>query len=115
MRPAPALALCSCAAGAAATFVFIPAAHADEDPPDVLVKGRPLAAGFVSEAKMEDRPREITDAASLVEPLPGVHVRRLGADDSFATLSIRGSSSTQVAVYLAGVPLSGGADPTLDL
>jgi hypothetical protein len=80
----------------------------------VLVRGDE-ASGFVSRARVDDAPREITDAASLVEPLPGVHVRRFGADDSFATLSIRGSSSTQVAVYLAGVPLSGGADPTLDL
>ena len=80
----------------------------------MLVRGRQVA-GFVSRASIDDAPREITDAASLVEPLPGVHVRRLGADDSFATISIRGSSSAQVAVYLAGVPLSGGADPTLDL
>lgn len=69
----------------------------------------------MSRARIQDSPREITDAASLVEPLPGVHVRRLGADDSFATMSIRGSGSTQVMVYLAGVPLTGGADPTLDL
>jgi vitamin B12 transporter len=81
---------------------------------EVVVHGR-AAGGFESRATIEDSPREITDAASLVEPLPGVHVRRLGADDSFATLSIRGTSSTQVAIYLAGVPLSGGADPTLDL
>lgn len=87
-------------------------ARAEDD--EVLVRGRPIG-GFVSRARIEDSPREVTDAASLVEPLPGVHVRRLGADDSFATLSIRGSSSTQVAIYLAGVPLSGGADPTLDL
>lgn len=87
-------------------------APADED--EVVVRGRD-AGGFVSRATIEDAPREITDAASLIEPLPGVHVRRLGADDSFATLSIRGTSSTQVAVYLAGVPLTGGADPTLDL
>ncbi len=93
-------------------------ARADEpeepDPEEVVVRGR-NAGGFVSRATIEDAPREITDAASLLEPLPGVHVRRLGADDSFATLSIRGTGSTQVAVYLAGVPLTGGADPTLDL
>ena len=88
-------------------------AHAEE-PDQVEVRG-PQAGGFVSRASIDDAPREITDAASLIEPLPGVHVRRLGADDSFATLSIRGTSSTQVAVYLAGVPLTGGADPTLDL
>ncbi|MBX3209385.1 MAG: TonB-dependent receptor [Labilithrix sp.] len=86
----------------------------EEREDEVRVRGRQVG-GFVSRARIEDSPREITDAASLVEPLPGVHVRRLGADDSFATLSIRGSSSTQVAVYLAGVPLSGGADPSLDL
>ncbi len=93
-------------------------ARADElaatDPEEVVVHGR-NAGGFVSRATIEDAPREITDAASLLEPLPGVHVRRLGADDSFATLSIRGTGSTQVAVFLAGVPLTGGADPTLDL
>ncbi len=81
---------------------------------EITVRGS-SAAGFVSRARIEDAPREVTDAASLLEPMPGVHVRRLGADDSFSTLSIRGTSSTQVAVFLAGVPLSGGADPTLDL
>ncbi|HEY2516264.1 MAG TPA: TonB-dependent receptor [Polyangiaceae bacterium] len=71
--------------------------------------------GFVSRASLEDAPREVTDAASLLAPLPGVHVRRMGADDSFATLSIRGSTSTEVAILLGGVPLTGGADPSLDL
>lgn len=101
-RTAAAFALATLASGAARA----------ED--EAVVRGQ-QAAGFSSRARIEDAPREITDAASLVEPLPGVHVRRLGGDDAFATLSIRGSSSTQVAVFLAGVPLSGGADPTLDL
>ena len=82
--------------------------------PEVRVR-EPQPAGFVSERRMDDASREVTDAASLVESAPGVHVRRLGADDSFATLSVRGTSSTEVAIYLAGIPLSGGADPTLDL
>jgi vitamin B12 transporter len=85
-----------------------------EGPDEVEVRGR-SAGGFVSRASIEDAPREVTDAASLIEPLPGVHVRRLGADDAFSTLSIRGTGSSQVAVYLAGVPLTGGADPSLDL
>ena len=84
------------------------------DAEEVTIRGS-QAGGFTSRAKLEDAPREITNAASLVEPLPGVHVRRLGADDGFSTMSVRGSSSTQVAVYLAGVPLTGGADPSLDL
>lgn len=81
---------------------------------EVVVRGHG-AGGYVSRATIDDSAREVTDAASLIAPMPGVHVRRLGADDSFATLSIRGTSSTAVAVYLAGVPLTGGADPTLDL
>jgi len=85
------------------------------EPADVTVYGVRDAGSFVSRASVDDSTREVTDAASLLEPLPGVHVRRLGADDSFATLSIRGSSSSEVAVLLAGVPLTGGADPSLDL
>src|SRR5262249_47959822 len=81
---------------------------------EVVVRGS-QAGGFSSRAEEGETPRETTEAASLVEGLPGVHVRRLGADDGFATLSVRGTSSTEVAVVLAGVPLTGGADPTLDL
>jgi hypothetical protein len=82
---------------------------------EVRVRGQSESAGFVSRAREGDTPRETTDAASLAETLPGVHVRRLGADDGFATLSIRGSGSSQVTVLFAGVPLTGGSDPTLDL
>jgi outer membrane receptor protein involved in Fe transport len=81
---------------------------------EVVVRGSQVS-GFMSSASLDDAPREVTDAASLIEPLPGVHVRRYGADDAFTTLSIRGSSSTEVAVLFAGVPLTGGADPSLDL
>ena len=98
-----------------ATVLALPgSAFAEDETDEVRVRGS-QASGFSSRAKLEDAPREVTDAASLVEPLPGVHVRRLGADDSFTTLSIRGSSSSQVAVYLAGVPLTGGGDPTVDI
>jgi hypothetical protein len=93
--------------------VFV-ARRADAQTDEVIVRGDP-AGNFVSTADERDSPRELTDAASLIEPLPGVHVRRYGADDSFTTLSIRGSSSTEVAIVFAGVPLTGGADPTLDL
>lgn len=85
-----------------------------DEPDEVTVRGS-SPGGFVSRMRIEDTPRELTDLPSLVETMPGVHVRRLGGDDAFATLSVRGTSSTQVAVFLAGVPLTGGADPTLDL
>ncbi len=107
-----------------AAFASVPAAvavlatsvgaRAQQAPEEVIVRGD-AAGDWVARADERDSPRELTDAASLIEPLPGVHVRRFGGDDSFATLSIRGSSSDEVAVLLAGVPLTGGADPTLDL
>lgn len=84
------------------------------EPATVRVRGA-HAGGFASRAAEGDTPREITDVASLLAPLPGVHVRRFGGDDSLATISVRGSSSSQVAIVLGGVPLSGGSDPTLDL
>jgi len=98
-----------------ASFADEPAVPATTDElEEVRVHGS-SAGGFSSRATIEDSPREVTDLASLVEPLPGVHVRRLGAEDSFATMSIRGSSSNEVVIILAGVPLTGGADPSLDL
>ena len=101
--------------GAAALFVSRAAAAQTEPAEEVTVRGQQAAGNFVSRADERDSPRELTDVASLVEPLPGVHVRRYGADDSFTTLSVRGSSSTEVAILFAGVPLTGGADPILDL
>jgi iron complex outermembrane receptor protein len=91
--------------------LMVTRASADDD---VIVRGS-QSAGFSSRSDVENSSREITDAASLIEPLPGVHVRRLGGDDSFATLSIRGSSSNEVSIVVAGVPLTDAADPTLDL
>jgi hypothetical protein len=104
------------ALGALLSALAVRPAHAQSEPQteEVTVRGEPVG-NFVSRADERDSPRELTDAASLVEPLPGVHVRRFGADDSFTTLSVRGSSSNEVAILLAGVPFTGGADPTLDL
>jgi hypothetical protein len=102
------------AAGPAAMAALAVAADARAQADEVLVRGG-RAGDWASRAEERDSARELTDAGSLIEPMPGVHVRRFGGDDSFTTFSIRGASSNQVAVVLAGVPLTGGADPTLDL
>ena len=103
------------AAGLAVVLVWGPAASAQPEPAEeVTVRGE-LAGDFESRADERTSPRELTDVGSLVEPLPGVHVRRYGGDDSFSALSIRGSTSTEVGIVFAGVPLTGGADPSLDL
>lgn len=90
------------------------AASSDEEPQVLVVQGS-AAPSFTATVREGSRPRDAADAASLIEDTPGVHVRRAGAEGGFATVSIRGSASNQVAVTFAGVPLTGGADPSLDL
>ena len=48
----------------------------------------------------------VEDAASVLSRSVGVRVKRYGGLGSFATMSIRGSSSSQVRLYLDGVPLN---------
>lgn len=81
---------------------------------EVIVPGS-AAGGFRSRTSTDDAIREPLDVASLVAAEPGVHVRRLGGDESFASLSIRGAASSQVGIVLAGIPLTGAADPSLDI
>ncbi|MBX7197503.1 MAG: Plug domain-containing protein, partial [Sandaracinaceae bacterium] len=87
-------------------------ARADE-PISLTVTGS-AAPGFGSKVQEGDKPRDVPDAAALLEGQPGLRVRRLSGEGTFATLSIRGAASNQVGVVLAGVPLTGAADPSLD-
>ncbi len=108
---------CPLAVGLAMLLGRVGMARADgsTDADEVVVVGSAPSSGFVSKASVDEAPREVTDATSLIESVPGVHVRRLGGDDGFATLSIRGSTSSEVAVLFAGIPMTGAADPSLDL
>ncbi len=81
----------------------------------VVHGGGSSAAGFVGHAAVEDQPREVVDVGELLEAVPGAHVRRQGGEDGLSTLSLRGTSSSETSVVLAGVPLTGGGDPALDL
>lgn len=89
-------------------------ARADEAPVSIVVVGSG-ETGFSSTSSESTRSRETADTAALFEGMPGVRVRRLGAEGTFSTLSIRGAASNQVGVVLAGVPLTGAADPSFDL
>ncbi|WP_197041127.1 TonB-dependent receptor plug domain-containing protein [Chondromyces apiculatus] len=81
---------------------------------EVTVRGD-VSGGYATRASVDDSPRPAVDAASVLSGLPSVHVRRLGADGSFGTLSVRGAASSQVGVFLGGIPLTSAADPSLDL
>lgn len=86
----------------------------DEEELTVTIRGDTSGA-YVSRTSVDESAREPIDAASLLAELPSVHVRRLGAEGSLATLSIRGSASSQVGVVLASIPLTSAGDPSFDV
>ncbi len=49
-----------------------------------------------------------TNLSEVLQKSVGVQIRRYGGLDDFATVSIRGSTSEQVAVYLDGIRLNQG-------
>ncbi|MGH9798677.1 MAG: TonB-dependent receptor plug domain-containing protein, partial [Candidatus Polarisedimenticolia bacterium] len=59
---------------------------------------------FATVIRAEDFAHRIVSLADLLRETTGVQVKSLGGE--FATMSIRGSSSEQVIVYLDGVPLN---------
>lgn len=73
--------------------------------------------GFVTAIDLATDPgrRPADDLASVVSRAPGVTVRSLGGLGQFSAVSIRGSSSQQVPVFLDGAPLSGSASGLVDL
>ncbi len=56
-----------------------------------------------------------TDLASVVDLATGTTVRRLGGLGDYATVSLRGSSTRQVEVFLDGIPLNPDGGATVDL
>ncbi len=75
--------------------------------------GEPVAA-FVETISL-DRRAPGADLAQTLDRATGVNVRRYGGLGSFSTLSIRGSTSEQVQVFLDGVPLNRAAGGGVDL
>jgi iron complex outermembrane receptor protein len=73
----------------------------------VLVGDTPFArSGFVGIVNLDHRRNRVEDLASVLSQMAGVRVRQYGGLGSFATVSIRGASSSQVNIYLDGVPLN---------
>jgi len=89
------------------------------DPPEVYhihasrEETHPGAAPVVLD--LEEHADEETTVAEVLDAVPGLQVRSLGGMGSYSAPSIRGSSPSQVAVYLDGVPLNRGALGTIDL
>lgn len=62
--------------------------------------------GFANEIDATDATEQVTSVADLLERSVSVNTRSLGGLGDFATVSLRGSSSSQVLVLLDGIPLT---------
>ncbi len=65
-----------------------------------------LTPGFARAYDVTHAYGRLRTAGDLLAGGVGVHVRQFGGLGAFSAVSIRGSSSSQVAVYLDGVPLN---------
>ncbi|MCK4236321.1 MAG: TonB-dependent receptor, partial [Candidatus Krumholzibacteria bacterium] len=80
--------------------------------PDDEIFNRSNFVVLIDLGKRKDR---IEDIASILSRTVGVRVKQYGGLGSFATMSIRGSSSNQVQLYMDGVPLNDAYTGTANL
>ena len=77
--------------------------HGRREAEDPELRQWPGFARAYDVSRAYGRLRMVSD---LLSGAVGVHVRQLGGVGSFSSISIRGAPSSQVAVYLDGVPLN---------
>jgi iron complex outermembrane receptor protein len=92
----------------------------DQVPEEVVIRAgreRPEgpAAGAAELVEVAGEARRLATVAEILSRAVGVQVRRLGGLGSFGLASIRGSSPSQVPVYLDGVLLNAGGMSAVDL
>ncbi len=100
-----------------AAIIFLPfAAHSEPEPLDlgnVLVEAESKAeeeekvelTAFVTIIENEDFAARATSISEVLSDSVGINIRSSGGPGSYSSVSIRGASSNQVAIYLDGVPL----------
>ncbi len=76
---------------------------------------RELTPAFVTVVEREAFEGKVEDLGQVLEKEAAVQVRQSGGAGSFSSISIRGSSSDQVLVYLDGILLNDAAGGGVDL
>ncbi len=61
---------------------------------------------FFSVIRREEFEGKMEDLSEIIEKEAGIQVRQSGGLGSFSTVSLRGSSSEQVVIYMDGIPLN---------
>ncbi|RYZ06875.1 MAG: TonB-dependent receptor [Myxococcales bacterium] len=109
------------AVGALALAVWLTAGRALGQEATIEVRGELAPTGrrddvAASTAVVGERLREPgASSADVLAAVPGVQVSRTGSSSDLATASIRGATSAQTPVYLAGVRLNDDLTGTADL
>lgn len=73
--------------------------------------------GFVSIIDLDHEPGQAPsdDLARVLSHAPGVTIRSVGGLGQFSAVSLRGSTTQQVAIFLDGAPLTGSLSGNVDL
>lgn len=74
-----------------------------------------LSPGTVTVIRPDDYKGEQKDLPDLLKMVPGVHVRELNGKGQYTTVSVRGSTATQVGVFVDGVLFNLGGDAAADI
>ena len=84
---------------------------ADAEEEDKLL----LSPGTVSVIKPQEMKGEQKNLPELLKQVPGLHVIELKGRGAYTTVSVRGSTPAQVAVYVDGVLMNLGSEAAVDL
>jgi outer membrane cobalamin receptor len=74
-----------------------------------------LSPGMVTVIRPEEKSGEQRSLPDLLDDVPGLRVIRLQGRNGYATASVRGSTSSQVAVYVDGVLMNLESESAVDL
>ncbi|MDR2409836.1 MAG: TonB-dependent receptor plug domain-containing protein [Bacteroidales bacterium] len=74
-----------------------------------------LSPGTVTVVRPDERAGEQKNLADLLREVAGVYVREVNGRGHYTTVSIRGSSSSQVGIFVDGVLNNSGADAAVDI
>lgn len=98
-----------------------PCAAAPVELPEEIVTGssaeddRELSPGAVTVLRLADRQGEQKSLPDLLETVPGLSITRLSGRNGYTVATVRGSTSSQVAVYIDGILLNLQSEPAVDL
>jgi outer membrane cobalamin receptor len=101
--------------------IVFPASGAVDLPAEVvtgaaIMEDRELSPGAVTVIRpSEERRGEQKNLPDLLETVPGLRVIRLNGRNGYAVASVRGSTSSQVAVYVDGVLANLQSEAAVDL